>query len=233
MIRLYGMGSPNVIKAMIMLEELGAAWAFEYVNVFVGEQFEPFFRVLNPNAKVPVMVEETAGAAPLVVAESGAILIHLAEKHGRFLAAAGPERAATLQWLMFQMASFGPMSGNAIHFRFVTDQDGYGRARFVGELTRLAGVVEDALRSRAFVAGETYTIADMALWPWFRTLKNFFPELTETPAIARWYGEIAARPAVERAVAFAADVAARDRVSRKAATPEQLDRYFGRTAPPT
>jgi GST-like protein len=238
MIDLFGMASPNVVKVMIMLEEVELPWRFTFVNVHSGHQFSPEFRALNPNSKTPVIVDEAEPGAPVTVFESGAILIYLAEKSGALLPTAPPARSAVLQWLMFQMASFGPTAGQAIHFRFVTDhfkfldqRDEYATARFLNELERLIGVVEGQLACGEYIAGEGYSIADIALFAWFGTLEIYLPDLIDRPNIGRWRARLAARPAVVKALDVATGVREQAHAARRAATAEELDRYFGRKRP--
>lgn len=220
---LLGMGSPNVGKVIIALEETGVAWNLEYVDVFVGAQFSEEFRLLNPNAKVPVLMD---GA--VVVAESGVILIYLAERSGTLLPLEPGVRATTLQWLMFQMSAFGPVAGQAIHFSAVNRSDSYAKARYRRELARLVAVMETQLRDLPWMAGADYSIADIALYPWCRTVQRFFPRLLDRPGLQRWMATMGSREAVIRAYVLMDTLSARDRVAMKAATPAQLDRYFGR-----
>lgn len=220
---LFGMGSPNVGKVIIALEETGVTWDLEYVDVFAGAQFSEEFRALNANAKVPVLVD---GA--IVVAESGAILIHLAERSGALLPLAAGSRAATMQWLMFQMSAFGPVAGQAIHFSAVHRSDSYAKARYRRELARLVAVMETQLQAWPWIAGSAYSIADIALYPWCRTVQRFFPRLLQRPGLQRWMAAMGRRKAVIRAYVLMDTLSARDRVAMKAASPAQLDRYFGR-----
>jgi GST-like protein len=229
MIKLYGMGSPNVVKVLIMLEELGYDYALHRLDLVAGEQNEDAFRRLNPNGKVPVLVDVAADEEKdLVVFESGAILIYLAERAGQLLAGHGAERAAALQWLFFQASAAGPYFGQAIHFTFAQPDAGYGKLRFNNELARLIKVIEFQLSTSRFIAGEQYSIADIALWPWIRTLQKFFPAEADRLHIRKWFEEIASHPAVIRAVAQADEMSLRDKAAMKAASKEQLDRYFGR-----
>jgi GST-like protein len=231
MIKLYGMGSPNVVKVLIMLEELGYDYTLHRLDLLAGEQNAESFRALNPNGKVPVLVDEAAcDGKDVTVFESGAILIYLAECAGRFLAAHGALRATTLQWLFFQASAAGPYFGQAIHFTFAQPDAGYGKLRFNNELARLVEVIESRLSASRFMAGEEYSIADIALWPWIRTLQKFFPAEVDRPHIRKWFEGITSRPAVVRAVAYADAMSLQDRVAMKAASTEQLDRYFGRAS---
>lgn len=225
--RLYGMGSPNVVKVVIALEELGLPYAFEHVDVILGAQRTDWFRALTPNNKVPVLVEPREDGEDLALFESGAIMDYLAERHGGFIGGTLDEKAATRQWLTFQMANVGPAFGQAIHFTFSTSECPYGGNRFTIEMRRLLAVIEMRLSEAEFLAG-AYSIADMALWPWIGTLGLFFPDDIKGAALQRWHAEIAGRAAVERAQATMATIARADRQSMKTASKEQLDRYFGR-----
>ena len=225
MITLYGMGSPNVVKVLLMLEETGLPYRFERCDVILGAQHDPGFRALSPNGKVPVLADDD-GPGPLF--ESGAILIYLAEKAGRFLPAAS--RYEALQWLMFQMGGVGPMFGQAIHFRGGPPGSDYARSRYRTEMLRLVDVIEARLAEAAYLAGDDYSIADMAVFPWMRTLGRFFPQAGTGPGLSRWREAIAKRPAVTRALERAEAISALDAESFRIATPDQLDRYFGRGA---
>jgi len=229
MIELYGMGSPNVVKVLVMLEEVGLPYRFTRVNVLAGEQFSDEFRRLNPNSKVPVIVDDDAPGGALVLFESGAILQYLAEKTGVLWPAERIQRARVIQWLTFQMAGFGPMSGQAIHFHYATKEDSYARNRYGNELDRLIAVLEQRLSESTHLAGDDYSIADVALLPWIRTLRAYFAKEVDQPNINRWYDLVAARPAVERALSFANSFSERDISELKQADRAARDRYFGRT----
>ena len=226
---LYGMSSPNVLKVMLLLEELGLAYEFVALDLIGGALHAPEFRALAPHGKVPVLVEHRAGGDRALF-ESGAILIDLAERHGAFIGSDADSRSQVIQWLMFQMSAAGPMFGQAIHFNFATKGDSYGRRRFTNELDRLLAVIEAQLGQSPFLAGTHYSIADMALWPWIRTLKRFFPDRVAGPHVVAWFAGLADRPATRRAIELIAPAQAADAQSMRSATPEQLDRYFGRTA---
>ena len=228
MIELLGMGSPNVIKVILMLEEIGLAYRVRRIDVVAGEQYGEPFRRLNPNGKVPVLIDTDGPAGPITIFESGAILIYLAEKADRFLPLDSPARFAAMQWVIWQMAGLGPISGQAIHFSAVNRTDSYGRQRFAAEKDRLLDVLDARLAESKFVAGGEYSIADMAIFPWIRTLKRFFPEESVRCHVARWFDNIAHRPAWLRAKVVADGLSDQDRKAFKAATPEELDRYFGR-----
>lgn len=224
---LHGMGSPNVVKVVIALEELGQAYKLNHVNVFQGEQRQPWFLALNPNGKVPVLVEHRDGAEDFRLFESGAIMDWLARRHCAFGGASADGQALVRQWLTFQMANCGPVFGNAIHFSFATQDNPYGANRFTIEMRKLLKVIEARLAVSDYLAGE-YSIADMALWPWIRTLEMFFADDLKTPALRRWYEAIEARPAVRAATQRMDAIGKLDRQARREASAEQLDRYFGR-----
>ena len=227
---LYGMGSPNVVKVVIALEELGQTYDFVHVNVFQGEQREPWFLALNPNGKVPVLVERS-DEGDFSLFESGAIMDWLARRHGAFGGSGDDQQAHVRQWLFFQMANCGPTFGNAIHFSFATKEAPYGQNRFQIEMRKQLKVIEERLTASDYIAGD-YSIADMALWPWIRTLEMFFADDLQTPALRRWFAAIEARPAVQAAIARMDTIGPLDKEARKTASPEQLDRYFGRVAWP-
>jgi GST-like protein len=231
-LQLYGMSTPNVVKVVLMLEELGLSYDIHRIDVFTGDQHTAGFRALNPNGKVPALVDpDGPDGGPITLFESGAILFYLAEKSGRFLPAAGADRYAVMQWLMFQMAGVGPMFGQAIHFQFTPEAqgDGYGRRRYVIEMQRLIAVLERRLSASPYLAGADYSIADMAVFPWLDTLQAFFRDDVDRPALNRWRETIRARPAVAGVDVRMAEVRQQDRASMKTTTPEQRDVYYGRT----
>lgn len=230
---LHGMGSPNVRKVVIMLEELGLAYELRHVAVFAQEQFAPEFLALNPLGKVPVLEDPQLGQ-PL--AESGAILLWLAEREGKFLPpntpGAQPQRAEVMQWLMVQMANVGPMLGQVNHFdiaQTAAPQD-YAKARYRAAAARLYRLLDERLATREWIAGGDYSIADMATQPWAHYVERHGFDPAEFPALIAWRQRIEARPAVQRAVARASeafdDAANR---TRRAASAQDLDRFFGRT----
>jgi GST-like protein len=229
MITLHGMGSPNVLKVLLLLEETGLAYRFQRCDVILGEQHQPAFRAMNPNGRVPVIEDDAGpGGAPAVLFESGAILIYLAEKAGQFLPAGGPDRYRALEWLMFQMGGVGPTFGHMIHLTSFAASEPYACARFGNEARRLLQVIETRLGETPHLAGADYSIADMALFPWVNTMERFLPAVNDHPALVGWRDRVAARPAAERVARLGQDLAAQDRQSFKTATQEQLDRYFGR-----
>lgn len=229
MITLYGMGSPNVVKVLIMLNEADLPYDFVRVDVVNGEQFTDAFGALNPNRKVPVLVDARDAALPVTVFESGAILMYLAETSGVLWPRDPVERYRVVEWLMLQMASLGPTAGQAIHFTRAVVERSYAQTRFLNELDRLIGVVEAQLELQPYIAGTAYSLADIAFYPWFKTLARFFPDRVPRPEIARWMDEIASRPSVIAAYGQSDDMTRRDMSSLKTADAATLDRYFGRS----
>ena len=201
MIDLHTVATPNGHKVSIMLEEVGLDYEVIPYNIFEGEQFSAEFLALNPNNKLPVIVDQDAAGAdaPITVFESGAILIYLAEKTGQFLSTEPEARYQALQWLIWQMASLGPMHGQAHHFvRYAPAEEdqGYAHRRYRAEAERLLRVMEMRLAQAEFLAGD-YSIADMACWPWVRSAALIDMTLEPYPNLVRWFGAIEARPAVE------------------------------------
>lgn len=210
MIDLYTARTPNGRKISIMLEECGLPYRVTLVDIGKGEQFHPDFLGINPNAKIPAIVDHDGGASPVPVFESGAILIYLAEKAGKFVPAEPVGRFACLSWLFWQVGNVGPMFGQANHFATVAPEKlSYPIDRYGGEAARLVKLMDDHLASSAFLAGE-YSIADMAAFPWLRVALSSIcqsrPEIAgEGHNIRRWLDEIAARPAVVRGMAVGSD----------------------------
>nr|WP_294864113.1 glutathione S-transferase N-terminal domain-containing protein [uncultured Pseudogulbenkiania sp.] len=202
MITLYTWGTPNGRKVSILLEELGLGYRVEPIDIGQGDQFAPAFLAVNPNGKIPAIVDSNGpGGGPITVFESGAIMIYLAEKHGRFLPASGFARYQALQWLMFQMGGFGPMLGQTHHFlRYAPEKVPYAMERYHKETQRLYGVLDARLAETPYVAGD-YSIADMALYPWAARHEWHDTDLSAYPHVERWYHEIGARPAVIRGMA--------------------------------
>lgn len=230
---LHGMGSPNVLKVVILLEELGLDYDLKHVAVFSQEQFDPAFLKLNPLGKVPVLEDAKLGQNGQmgVLAESGAILLWLAEREGRFLPTQQPARAEVMQWLMVQMANYGPMLGQFTHFNLVpAGSQPYAHGRYGAIAEKLNRLLDERLRDREWLAGGDYSIADMATQPWAYYVERHGFDPAHYPALVAWRQRIEARPAVQRAMARASeafdDVATR---TRKAASAEDLDKFFGRT----
>jgi GSH-dependent disulfide-bond oxidoreductase len=197
-IDLYTWGTPNGRKVSVMLEETGLRYRVHAVDITKGEQFRPDFVALNPNSKIPAIVDDEGPGGPISLFESGAILIYLAEKTGLLLARDPRRRAETLVWLMFQMGGVGPMFGQAHHFLRATPEPvPYGIERYTTETRRLYGVMDKRLREVSYLAGE-YSIADVATYPWVARHEWHKVALADFPNVARWYDAIAARPAVTR-----------------------------------
>lgn len=233
MIDLYCAGTPNVLKIEIMLEETGLPYRLLPLNVWKGEQFAPAFLGINPNGKVPAIVDHDAEEGPYGVMESAAILIYLAEKTGRFLPAAGRNRHDVLQWLAFQAANQGPAGGQFVHFqRYAGPGHDYSLNRYRTELHRVYGVMERRLSAVSHLAGSEYSIADMAALPWLVSLSNMFRDSVPFvdidsalhPALSAWAARCLQRPAVQRALKAHATI----RSGLPEATDDDKDRFFGR-----
>ena len=207
MIDLYTWPTPNGHKVHIMLEETGTPYKVIPIDIGAGDQFDPEFLKISPNNKMPAMVDPYGpDGAPISLFESGAILIYLAEKTGQFLSREPRARYVTLQWLMFQMGGIGPMLGQAHHFRtYAPETIDYAVARYTNEANRLYGVLERRLGEAPYLAGDDYTIADIATFPWLRSHERQGVDLADYPNVKRWFDEIASRPAVERGVEVLAD----------------------------
>jgi GST-like protein len=233
MIDLYAMGSPNVVKIYIALEEMGLAYHVHPVDVFGEAQFSPEFLKLNPNAKVPVIVDsEGPSGRPYTVFESGAILQYLADKTGKSLAKDGAARYDTLQWMMVQMTTIGPMWGQFVHFtRFGPQGEGskYAVDRYRTQVIKTLDVVESRLSASPYLGGAEYSIADIATFPWLRATGMFLGQAVadQYPKIGAWVARIAARPAVVKALAAVDDVRTKTTQFDKAGD-AQKDRLFGR-----
>lgn len=231
MIDLYGMGSPNVIKIIIMLEELQLPYRLLHVDVLHGQQFRPEFLALNPLSKVPVIVDHDGSEPGLAVFESGAILIYLAETYGAFLPLAGRGRWETLKWLMVQVAHVGPMLGQRNHFQIMpSEATTYAGRRYAEQAARVYKVLESRLADHPYLAGNDYSIADIATYPWTGYLERHGFGWDEFPAINAWRTRIAAREAVVRSEAAMADLAPKDGAMGASATAADVDRFFGREA---
>lgn len=207
-IDLYYWPTPNGWKASILLEELGLPYEVKPVNIAAGDQFEPEFLAISPNNKMPAIVDpEGPDGESISVFESGAILIYLAEKTGRFLPTDPRGRYRTLEWLMFQMGSVGPMLGQAHHFRQYSPETlPYAIDRYTDEAARIYRVIDRRLTESEFIAADDYTIADVAVFPWLRSHENQGQDLDDYPNLKRWYGVIENRPAVKRGVEVLAEM---------------------------
>ena len=206
MIELYTWGTPNGRKVSIMLEECGLPYNSHKINIGTNiEQFTADYLKINPNGKIPAIVDpDGPEGAPISLMESGAILVYLAEKSGKFLPRAGGARYKTLEWLMFQMGGVGPMFGQVHHFvRSAKEKVPYGIERYSKEKDRLYGVLDKRLGEQAYLAGE-YSIADMATYPWVSRHEWHNTDLNDFPGVKRWFDAIRARPAVQRGMAVPA-----------------------------
>lgn len=207
MLDLYTWTTPNGHKTTIMLEETGLPYRVHPVDLGALAQQQPEFLAKNPNGKIPVLVDPDAAGGPITIFESGAILVHLAEKSGRFLPTEPRARALTFQWLMFQMSQVGPMIGQTGHFvNQAPEKIPYAIQRFVGESVRIIEVLETALRDRDYLTGE-YGIADIATYPWvaaaWNPFKSMMPDkIGELGGVQRWLDRVGARPAVQRGMAL-------------------------------
>jgi GSH-dependent disulfide-bond oxidoreductase len=199
MIDLYTWSTPNGRKVSIMLEEIGLAYTVHKVDITKGEQFQQQFVAVNPNSKIPAIVDSDGpGGKPIALFESGAILVYLAEKTARLLPAEPRERYDVLQWLMFQMGGVGPMFGQTHHFlRFAPEKIPYAMERYTKETLRLYGVLDKQLALRHFLAGD-YSIADIATYPWVARHEWQQVDLQSFPNVKRWFDVISTREAVQR-----------------------------------
>ncbi|HXT78548.1 MAG TPA: glutathione S-transferase N-terminal domain-containing protein [Acetobacteraceae bacterium] len=231
MITLYGMGSPNVVKVYIALEELGLPYSVDPVDVFTGRQFDAEFLRLNPNAKVPVIVDpDGPGGKSYTAFESGAILLYLAEKTGKLLPADTAAKYDAIQWLMTQMSTVGPMFGQFVHFmRFAPAGNDYSKSRYATQAIRVSQVIDDRLGKTAYLGGAEYSIADIATYPWLRNIPALMGAETAAkfPNVTRWVNAINERPAVKKALAAVDEVRARTTPFDKASA-DNLDKVFGR-----
>lgn len=207
MIEVYSWATPNGHKVHIMLEECGLPYRAIPVDIGAGDQFEPGFLAISPNNKIPALVDpDGPDGQPISLFESGAILLYLAGKTGRFLPESTRAKYEVLQWLMFQMASVGPMLGQAHHFRvYAPEKIPYAVDRYTNEARRLYGVMNRRLAQSRYLGGPGYSIADMAVFPWLRSWKNQGITWDDYPHLKGWFDEIAKRPAVQRGVEVLAD----------------------------
>jgi GST-like protein len=205
MIELFSWPTPNGQKIHIVLEETGLPYKTTPVDISAGAQFSAEFLAITPNHRIPAIIDHDAPGGPLNLFESGAILIYLAEKAGNFMPKDAAGRFICLQWLMFQMSGIGPMFGQFAHFNvYAPEKLPYAIERYRKEARRLVGVLETRLKQDDFLAG-TYSIADMAAYPWVRIAAGKSFEFENFPAVKRWHDAIAARPAVQRGMAVLAE----------------------------
>ena len=212
MIDVYSWPTPNGHKVHIMLEEcgyrLGRDWLAHSVNIGQGEQFTPEFLTISPNNKIPALVDPVGpDGKPISVFESGAILLYLAAKTGKFLPKTDRAKFEVLQWLMFQMGGVGPMLGQNHHFRtYAPEKISYAIDRYTNEAKRLYGVMDKQLALGKYIAGNSYSIADMAIYPWLRNWKNQGMDWADYPRLKEWFDTVGARPAVVRGCAVLAEL---------------------------
>ena len=208
MIDLYYWPTPNGHKLTLFLEEAKLAYNIVPVNIGVGDQFKPDFLKIAPNNRMPAIVDHAPsdGKKPISIFESGAILLYLAGKTGKFIGKDLRSQVETLQWLMWQMGGLGPMAGQNHHFRnYAPEKIPYAMERYIKETSRLYGVLNKRLADRAFIVGRKYTIADMACYPWIIP-QNQEQDMNDFPHLARWHAAIKARPGTTRAYARAKEV---------------------------
>jgi GST-like protein len=225
MIDVYSWATPNGHKVHVMLEECGLPYRVHAVDIGAGDQFKPEFLAISPNNKIPAIVDSDGpDGEPISLFESGAILLYLAAKTGRFLPDDTRGRYEVLQWLMFQMGGVGPMLGQAHHFRIYAPQKiDYAVERYTNEAKRLYGVMDKRLAKSKYLGGKAYSIADIAVYPWLRSWKNQGIDWADYPHLKGWFDEIGARPAVQRGVKVLAD-------ARKALTDDKArEVLFGST----
>jgi GST-like protein len=208
MIDLYSWATPNGHKIHIMLEETGLPYRVHPIDIGAGDQFKPEFLKISPNNKMPAMIDSDGpGGTPMSMFESGAMLLYLASKTGKFLPEDIRNRWSTLQWLMFQMGGVGPMLGQAHHFLgYAPEKIPYAMNRYSKEANRLYGVMDRRLAESKFIACGEYTIADMAIMPWLRFPDRQGVDIADYPHVKKWFDGIAARPAVQRGLKVLADL---------------------------
>ncbi|MGY6632695.1 MAG: glutathione S-transferase N-terminal domain-containing protein [Alkalilacustris sp.] len=233
-IDLYYWPTPNGWKISIALEEMGLPYAVHYIDIGAGDQFDPAFLKIAPNNRMPAIVDpDGPDGAPVSIFESGAILQYLARKTGQFGGPTERDRIAVDQWLMWQMGGLGPMAGQAHHFlKYAPQMDPpqdlpYAKDRYRREVARLLGVLDRQLDGRTFVAGDFFSIADMAIWPWAILWEGQEQTLEDKPNLARWLEEVGARPAVQRGKAVGSDRRKSGPMDRKAQSVLFGDRKTG------
>ena len=237
MYTLYGMMSPNVTKIVVMLEELGSSFDFEHVYITEGDQFRQEFLALNPNNKIPVLIDNSGPDGKTVkIWESGAILLYLAEKSGQFLPVEPVQRASVLQWMMLQVAYLGPMMGQYQHFvRGATEDIPYARDRYYSEAIRIFGAMDEGLSEAVYFGNDEYSVTDISYVGWVHAIRGYHEmgldyglDFDRFKNIGRWFELVMQRPAVQRAVNFMSGVIARDRERLAEAKPDYMDLVMGR-----
>ena len=229
MIELHYWPTPNGHKVTLFLEEAGLPYEIKPVNIGTGEQFRPEFLAIAPNNRMPAIVDRSPadGGEPVSLFESGAILLYLAEKTARFLPPDIRGRKTVLEWLFWQMAGHGPMTGQYGHFHvYAPEPIAYAMDRYAREALRLLGVLDRRLAGRAFIAGDDYTIADMACYPWIDPYKKAPIDMEPFKEVQRWCETIRARPATQRAYAISKQFDRPTELSE-----EQRRILFGQSAP--
>ena len=208
MIDVFTWPTPNGHKVHVMLEECGLPYRAIPVNIGAGDQFKPDFLAISPNNKIPAITDpEGPDGKPISLFESGAILIYLASKTGKFLPKTDRERFEVLQWVMFQMGGVGPMLGQAHHFRlYAPEPVPYAVERYSNEAKRLYSVIDRRLAQSPYLGGKAYSIADIATFPWLRSWQNQGITLSDYPHLEKWFNDIDARPAVQRGVKVLAEL---------------------------
>jgi GST-like protein len=230
MIDVYTWPTPNGHKVHVMLEECGFAlgrdWLAHPVHIGQGEQFTPEFLTISPNNKIPALVDPKGpDGKPISLFESGAILVYLSAKTGKFMPSSDRGKYEVLQWLMFQMGGVGPMLGQAHHFRiYAPEKVPYAIERYTNEARRLYGVMDRQLAHHPFIAGKTYSIADIAVFPWLRSWANQGIDWADYPRLKEWFDTVGARPAVQRGCAVLADLRKPMQDDKKA-----METLFGKT----
>jgi GSH-dependent disulfide-bond oxidoreductase len=228
MIDLYYWPTPNGHKVTMFLEEAELEYAIHPVNISAGDQFKPNFLAISPNNRMPALIDTApaSGGEAISVFESGAILIYLAEKTGRFLPKDTRGRKTTMEWLFWQVGGLGPMAGQNHHFGlYAPTRIPYAIDRYVKETNRLYGVLDRHLENRAFIVGDSYSIADMASYPWVVPSKRQQQNLDDFPNLQRWFNSVRQRPGTERAYAKGEPYS-----NRPAVTEEGKKILFGQTA---
>jgi GST-like protein len=207
MIEVYSWATPNGHKVHVMLEECGLPYRVHAIDIGAGEQFDPAFLAISPNNKIPAIVDpDGPEGRPISLFESGAILLYLAGKTGKFLPESVSAKYEVLQWLMFQMGGVGPMLGQTHHFRiYAPERIPYAVDRYTNEARRLYGVMDKRLGHAKYLGGADYSIADIAVFPWLRSWKNQGIDWNDYPNLKGWFDEVAGRPAVKRGVEVLAE----------------------------
>ena len=227
MIDLYYWTTPNGHKVTMFLEEAGIPYRIIPIDIGKGDQFEPNFLAISPNNRIPAIVDTkpASGSKPVSLFESGAILLYLAEKTGKFIPHEPVARYETLQWVILQVANLGPMSGQHVHFsKFAGPGNDYSAKRYRTQVLKLFDVYEQRLTAQPYVTGNDYTIADIAAWPWLRNFELLAIDPGQYPTVKKWVDKIAARDAVKRALAQVGTLTS----VRDKASDDQKDRFFSR-----